>query len=266
MPDPAPIGIFDSGVGGLSVMRIMRAMLPYEDMIYFADSAYCPYGTRPPEITRKRAIALCQFLISRGAKLVVVACNTASSASLNELRKLYPIPIVGMEPALKPAAAITRNKKIGILATGATISGERFGSLVKRYGNGIDIISQPCPGLVELVEAGEINGARTEEMLKLYLDPLIKEGVDTVVLGCTHYPFLRPMIESMLGNRIQVIDTGEAVARRVIQVLKENDLNTPDQKPGIEIFYTSGQPEEVKKVIQKLWLDNDVTVAKVHIK
>jgi len=266
MPSPAPIGIFDSGVGGLSVMQKIRDILPSEDLIYFADSAYCPYGNRSPEWVYNRTVALSKFMISQGVKLIVVACNTASSASLNELRKLYTIPIVGMEPALKPAASLSKNKKIGILATCVTITGERYNSLIKRYGNGVKVISQPCPGLVELVEAGEINGPEAEQKLKLYLDSLVEEGVDTIVLGCTHYPFLRPLIQSMVGNGVQVIDTGEAVARRVVQVLREHDLATPDQNKGTEIFFTSGRAEKVKKAIEKLWSNGYVDVQKVKIR
>ncbi len=264
MPCPAPIGIFDSGVGGLSVMQKIRELLPYEDLIYFADSAYCPYGVRPPETVHYRTSALCDFMISQGVKLIVVACNTASSASLNKLRQIYNIPIVGMEPALKPAAKITNNKKVGILATGVTIAGERFHSLIGRYANGIKVVSQPCPGLVELVEEGEVEGKRAEEMLKMYLSSLINENVDTIVLGCTHYPFLRPLIESIVGDQVKVIDTGEAVARRVTQVLMENDLNTPGTIAGSEKFYTTADPGKVYKVIKRLW-NREITVKKAPV-
>ncbi|MTI85199.1 MAG: glutamate racemase [Firmicutes bacterium] len=253
MSSPAPIGIFDSGVGGLSVMQKIRELLPQEDLIYFADSAYCPYGICPPELVHNRTLALCEFMVSLGVKLVVVACNTASSASLNKLRELHSIPIIGMEPALKPASHITKNKRVGILATGVTIAGERFNSLIKRYANGIKVISQPCPGLVELVEAGETNGEKVDQMLKLYLDSLIKENVDTVVLGCTHYPFLNPVIKMIVGDGVEVIDTGEAVAKWVSQVLKKEDLKTPHINPGTERFYTTGEPEKVQEVITKLW-------------
>lgn len=265
MPSPAPIGVFDSGVGGLSVMLKIRNILPSEDIIYFADSAYCPYGTRPPEIIHHRTMALSEFMVSKGVKIIVVACNTASSAGLNELRQQYTIPIVGMEPALKPAAELTKNKKVGILATGVTLAGERYSSLVKRYANGIKVVSQPCPGLVELVEAGEINGPKAERMLKSYLNSLIRENVDTIVLGCTHYPFLRPLIESIVDNEVQVIDTGEAVARRVSQVLDDNDLAAPAKRNGKEDFFTSGEPEKVKKVMERLWPNGEININKVHI-
>ncbi|MCF8011830.1 MAG: glutamate racemase [Clostridiales bacterium] len=258
MPDPNPIGIFDSGVGGLSVMQIIRCKLSPENIIYFADSAYCPYGERPPEKVRQRAIHLCNFLIKQGAKIVVVACNTASSAVLNELREIYKIPIIGMEPALKPAAAITCNGKIGILATGLTINGERFNSLVQRFGKDINVVTQPCPGLVELIENGETNSTKVRSMLETYLQPLIKEEVDTLVLGCTHYPFLRSLIQSILDPGIKIIDTGEPVAKRVSQILNENSLNAPEKKaPGNIKIYTTGKPEKVEKVVKSLLeLDN----------
>lgn len=253
MPNTAPIGVFDSGVGGLSVMLQIRDLLPAENIIYIADSAHCPYGTRPPKVIHQRTMALSKFLISQKVKTIVIACNTASSASLNRLRELYKIPIIGMEPALKPAAQLTKNKKIGILATGATLAGKRYNSLMRRYGNGVTIVSQPCPGLVELVESGQIEGPEAKIILKKYINPLIKENIDTIVLGCTHYPFLRPLIESITGRGVHVIDTGEAVAKRVKNILTENNLLNPNQKRGYEKFFTSGDVKKVHAVMQKLW-------------
>lgn len=262
MPDSSPIGIFDSGIGGMSVMEKIRRLLPAEDIIYFADSAYCPYGNRSPEIVRNRAISICDFMVSNGVKMVVVASNTTSSAGLDELRKIYSIPIIGMEPAVKPAAEVTKNKKVGILATGVTLAGERYNSLLNRYGNGITVFSQPCPGLVELVEAGEVDTIEARAMLNLYLKPLINEGVDTIVLGCTHYPFLRPLVESILGNGVKVIETGDAVARHVVQILKEHNISTPNNGTGKETFYTSGNVETVRKVIKKFWFSKNSIVVK----
>ncbi len=266
MTNPNPIGIFDSGVGGVSVLKEIRNLSNTEDLIYFADSAHCPYGFKSPEEIRSRIIKITRFMLEHKAKLIVAACNTASIAGLDFLRKIFNVPIVGMEPAIKPAAALTQNGKVGVLATGVTISGDRFNSLLERYANGIEVFRVACPGLVEQVEQGLINEPETIAMLKVFLKPLIDAGVDTIVLGCTHYPFLRHQVEAIAGPSVQVIDTGNAVARRVVQVLSEenllNDVSTPK---GQEQFYTSGEPEHVGKVIAKLWGDNSVKVKKMKL-
>lgn len=249
----------------MSVMQKIREFLPHEDLIYFADSAYCPYGIRSPELVHDRAVAICGFLVSLGVKIVVVACNTISSVSLNELRRLHQLPIVGMEPAVKPAAAATKNKKVGIMATGITISGQRLENLLKRYGHGIEVVTQPCPGLVELVEDGKLEGLQVKDILRHYLQPLQDKGIDTLVLGCTHYPFLRPVIEEILGTGVQIIDTGEPVARRVVQVLRENNIIGDREKRSSETFYTSGHPGKVEEVIGKLWPYGRVNVKKAEV-
>ncbi len=253
MPDPRPIGVLDSGVGGLSVLKEIRQLLPGENIIYYADSAYCPYGLRSPAEIISRSIKICDFLLSRGAKILVVACNTASVAGLDIFRQKYGVPIIGMEPAIKPAAEATRNGKIGVLATGVTISGNRFYSLLERYQNGSKVYSQPCPGLVELVECGLCDSPETVELLKKYLVPLLDAGVDTIVLGCTHYPFLKDSIRMIAGPQVKVIDTGEAVARQLCRVLARYGLENPGGKKCLETFYTSGKPEIVGPVIKKLW-------------
>lgn len=260
MTQRQPIGVFDSGVGGLSVAKEIRQLLPLEDLIYYADSAYCPYGDKDPEIIRQRERSIVEFLLSQGAKLIVVACNTASSTGLEELRKLFNVPIVGMEPGVKPAVAATRNGKIGVLATGVTIGGNRFASLVQRYAENTKVITQPCPGLVELIEHGKLEEPETEEFLKGFLQPILDQGADTVVLGCTHYPFLRPMIERLAGPGIAVIDTGAAVAKQVCKVLGENNLAVQEGPQGTEQFFTSGNQDEVEKVIGSLWIRDHVQV------
>lgn len=265
MSNPGPIGLFDSGVGGLSVMREIRLLLPTEDLLYFADSAHCPYGIKPPEAIRQRAIAICDFLISNGVKIIVVACNTMSIVGLDFMRDIYKIPIVGIEPAVKPAAAATQNGKIGILATNVTIAGDRFNSLVQRFGEGLEVMTQPCPGLVELVETGNSDSPEAETLMHRYLDPLLDRGIDTVVLGCTHYPFLRPLVESIAGPKITIIDTGEAVARQTTRILSQYQLSSPMEEPGHEYFYTSGNPEKVTQVIKRLWGDPDAKVRRVNI-
>jgi len=246
-------------------MREVRSLLPSENFIYYADSAYCPYGAKPPEVIRARAFAICDFLLSRGAKMIVIACNTTSITALDDVRKRFRVPVVGTEPAVKPAAAVTRNGKVGVLATMVTLSGERFNTLVDRYGCGVQVYTQPCPGLVELVESGGFQKPEAEEMLGRYLEPLLARGVDTIVLGCTHYPFLRPLVEKMVGKDVAVIDTGKAVARQVARVLKEHGLLNAGQEAGWELFYTSAGPAEVEPVVRLLWGRPDLAVERVKV-
>ncbi|GAB6157045.1 glutamate racemase [Desulfotomaculum varum] len=260
MTQRQPIGIFDSGVGGLSVAREIRKLLPLEDLLYYADTAYCPYGEKDPAIIRQREKNIVKFLLSKGAKLIVVACNTASSAGLEELRNLFAVPIVGMEPGVKPAVAASRNGTIGVLATGVTIAGDRFAALVKRYAEHTRVITQPCPGLVELIESGKLAEPETEKVLKDFLQPMLEQGADTIVLGCTHYPFLRPLIERLAGPDVAVIDTGAAVAKQVQKVLFEHNLAVQEGLPGSEQFFTSGNPPEVAKVMRTLWLHDNLQV------
>lgn len=260
-----PIGIFDSGVGGLSVAREIRRLLPAEDLLYFADSAYCPYGTKKPEDIFARSVSVSRFLIHNGAKMLVVACNTASVAGLDRLREIFDVPIVGMEPAVKPAAEATRNACVGVLATGVTLTGDRFSTLLKKFASDINVVTQPCPGLVELVESGKLNGPETEELLNKYLHPLLSQGVDTVVLGCTHYPFLRKAIQEKSGAGITIIDTGEAVARQVVRVLSANGLLRKNERPGRCSFFTSGDPRAVGSVIKRLLNETDIVVDEIDI-
>lgn len=246
-------------------MKEARALLPSEDFIYFADSAYCPYGDKPPEVLRKRAFAICDFLLERGTRLIVIACNTISIAALDDVRRYVSVPVVGIEPAVKPAVSATRNGKIGVLATGVTLAGERFNALVRRYGRGIEVYTQPCPGLVELVESGNWERPEAEIMLERYLGPLLARGVDTVVLGCTHYPFLRPLVEKLAGGGVTVIDTGRAVARQIKNVLEASGLASGKTAPGTERFFTSARPEVVEPVVRALWGDPGLAVERAEI-
>lgn len=260
MPQHDPIGLFDSGVGGVSVMREVRRLAPNEHIVYFADQGYCPYGGRPEAEVRQRAFQIADFLLDRGAKLLVVACNTASIAALDELRERHPqVPIVGMEPAVKPAAAATTNGRIGVLATTVTLHGERFASLLRRYAEDVAVFSQPGTGLVERVEAGQLDTAETRAHLGDLLRPLQEAGVDTLVLGSTHYPFLRPAIERIMGPQVTVIDTGVAVARQTVRVLSRNHLGNPSREPGWEQFYSSGELAIVAPALTRLW-DGPITV------
>ncbi len=254
MPHAGPLGLFDSGLGGLSVMREVRRLLPAEDLLYFSDSAHCPYGSRAEEFVRQRVLHIAGFLRDEGAKLLVVACNTASIAALDALRARWPdLPIVGMEPAVKPAAAATRSGRIGVLATTVTLHGERFASLLRRFAQGVEVVSLPGVGLVERVEAGEVDTPATVAWLGQLLAPLRDAGVDTLVLGSTHYAFLRPAIERVLGPHVTVIDTGPAVARQAQRRLEELGLASRNDRPGREAFYTSGDPLAVGPVLARLW-------------
>lgn len=266
MPTSAPIGVFDSGVGGLSILIEIRKTLPAEDLLYLADTSHCPYGVKPLEEIRERVLAVSEYLMALGAKAIVVACNSASVAGLDHVREVHPeIPIVGVEPAVKPAHDRTRSGKIGVLATDMTLSGERFSLLVEKYGTGIEVYTQPAPGLVELVEAGKLDGAETEQVLKKYLTPLFEKGVDTLVLGCTHYPFLKPVIARIAGPDIEILDTGAAVARQTAKVITQKQLAKEGLGPGRTVFYTSGDPREVSEVIRLLWIEPVGTVLKAEV-
>jgi glutamate racemase len=243
------IALFDSGLGGLSVLRELRALLPQHDMLYLADTAYCPYGPRPVAELRARVLAIGRWLLAQGAGLLVVACNTASSVALELLRAALPIPVIGMEPGLKPAAMATRNGSVGVLATSNTLAGERFAALVERYADGVELITQPCPGLVEQVEAGDLGGPATRALVQRYVAPLLARGVDVLVLGCTHYPFLRPLIAEAAGPGVTIVDTGPAVARQVARVAAERGLPAGQ---GARRFWTTGDPAVVAPLLRRL--------------
>ena len=219
-----PIGIFDSGVGGISLLKAFRRILPAVNLLYYADSGHCPYGGKPREAITERAIAITDFMLAREAKMVVVACNTATIAAVETLRESYPLPFVGMEPAVKPAVATSRSGIVGVLATGAALAGDKFHKLLAQHAGGVRIITQPCPGLVECVERGDLSGEEPRALVQRYTAPLIAQGADVLVLGCTHYPFLRPLIADVVGPKITLIDTGEAVARQVQRVLEREGL------------------------------------------
>lgn len=248
-----PIGVFDSGVGGLSVLRPLHALLPHEHLIYLADSAHMPYGDKPPEAVRARVLAVAAALLALGCKALVVACNTATAAAIGELRARHALPIIGMEPGIKPAVARTRSGVVGVLATASTVHSARFAHLTERFGHGARLLIQPCPGLVEQVERGHLLGGDTETLLRRYLAPLLERGADTLVLGCTHYPFLLPLIEGIAGPDVTVIDTGPAVARQVQRQLTAHDLLNPTSTAGTLRFFTSGPVAEQQTVLSRLW-------------
>ncbi len=242
MQQSAPIAVFDSGIGGLSVLRHIRALLPHESVIYIADQKHVPYGPRSATELIQLSKAVSRFLLSQQVKLVVVACNTATAAALPALREQFPvIPFVGMEPAVKPAARQTKSGKVGVLATVQTLSSERYASLMHRFAGHVQVFENPCVGLVELIEAGEITANGTEELLRSCLQPMLAAGVDTVVLGCTHYPFVLPMIEEIVGTAVTIIDPAPAVARQTVRVLQKQQLHTHTDGSPIIRMVTTGE-------------------------
>lgn len=251
MTDPRPVAVFDSGVGGLSVWREVVRLLPHESTIYLADAAWCPYGGRPVVQVRRRAEKALEWLVARGVKAVVVACNTASAAALTQLRSRFSLPIVGIEPPIKPAAAITRTGCIVALATPLTARSRRLHGLVARFAGGARVLVQPCPDLVPLVEAGEVDSPRAEHLLRKYMGPALARGADVVALGCTHYTFLLPAIRRVCGPGVETVDPAPAVARQLARVLAseglENDVGTPRHT-----FFTTGDPGSLAGALRSL--------------
>lgn len=248
-----PIGVFDSGVGGLSVLRQIRRLLSTEDLLYVADTAWVPYGPRPPEQIRERSRILTGWLVERGVKLVVVACNTATAAAVASLREQFAVPIIGMEPAVKPAAAATRNGVVGVLATAGTLKSTRYAALLARFAENIEVISRPSPELVELVEHGDIGSPHAQAVVHDCVAPLLEHGADTLILGCTHFPPLRTLIEAAAGPGVAVIDTGGAVARQVQRRLAETGQLRSTKQTGRVRILTTGPVEPVLPAIRALW-------------
>ena len=252
MASNAPVGVFDSGVGGLSVLREIRQLLPHESLLYVADSGHVPYGEKSAEYIRERSRTIAEFLLGQGAKALVLACNTATVAAVAELRERYPtLPLVGMEPAVKPAAAATRSGQVGVLATTGTLKSAKFAALLDRFAGDVRVITQPCPGLVECVEAGELDSAATRELLRGYVEPLLAEGCDTLILGCTHYPFLKPLLRELVPASVSLIDTGAAVARQ-LQRLLEREQMLADGPAEPTRYWSSGEPERMRRVLPLL--------------
>lgn len=249
----APIGVFDSGLGGITVMQELVKRLPQEDFLYVADSGHCPYGGKSAEEITDRARAITEALLARGAKLIVVACNTATIAAIETLRADYPVSFVGMEPAVKPAAARTYSGVIGVLATGAALAGEKLHKLIREHAGGVRVITQPCPGLVERVELGDLNGPQTRQLVERYTQPLLESKADVLVLGCTHYPFLRPLIAEVVGPRVVIMDTGEAVSRRTEALLLAEGLLVASPLPGKVQWFSTGDADATAVVASRLW-------------
>jgi glutamate racemase len=249
----SPIGIFDSGVGGLSVLRAVRAQMPGEPILYVGDQVHIPYGPRPMGQIRDFSEAITGFLLDRGAKIIVVACNTASAAALKFLRETFPhISFVGMEPAVKPAAEHTQTGKVGVLATPATFQGALYASVVERFANGVELFQNTCSGLVQQIEQGNLDGVETRRILEEALHPMLEKNIDTVVLGCTHYPFVIPLIEEIVGKSVRVIDPAPAVARQIRKVLEEKGLERDVNGLGEIKLFTSGNVEELRSLMPRL--------------
>ena len=261
-PFQAPaIGIFDSGVGGLSVLRAVRSLLPCHPLIYLADQAHVPYGAHSREEVRAFSEGITRFLLEKGAQIIVVACNSASAAALHPLRESLPeVPFVGMEPAVKPAAAATQSGVIGVLATPVTFQGELYASVVERFARDVKVLQDACPGLVQQIEAGQLNSPETRAILERALNPMLAQGADTVVMGCTHYPFVIPLIEEIAGPSVQVIDPAPAVARQTSRMLESRELLVKNcaQPAGITL-YTTGDPYLMEEMLPTL-LRKDLVV------
>lgn len=271
----APIGVFDSGVGGLSVLRHIQAQLPDEDLMYIADAGFAPYGNKSEQVVAERSLAVARFLIEHGAKAIVVACNTATVAAIKLLRAHFPdMPIVGVEPGLKPAAAASRNGTIGVLATEVTLAGEKFLLLREQISNASQarFLLQGCPGLVEQIELGEFDSAATDAMLQKFIVPLLERGADTLVLGCTHYPFVRASIERIVAQaterEVVLVDTGDAVARQLARLLAAaGSLNPGDgQHAQLQAFTTASATALSVAFSGLLGLDQEVKEVQIDSK
>ncbi|CAG4900347.1 Glutamate racemase [Paraburkholderia saeva] len=262
----APVGIFDSGLGGLSVLRAVRAQLPGESIVYVADSLYAPYGERDDDFIADRTLAIGQWLVEQGAKVLVVACNTATAQSIALVRERLPIPLIGVEPGVKPAALQSKTRVAGVLATQVTLRSARFQDLLQRYAADCRFLCQPGHGLVQAVERCDVGSAELRALLQNYLQPMLDAGADTLVLGCTHYPFLDAAIRDIVGDRLTLIDTSVAIARQLERVLDQQGLRTasgtgPALAPR---FFSTSDGTHLQQLAETL-LDLAAPVERVHI-
>ena len=248
------IGIFDSGSGGLSVLREILKILPEEKYFYYADNAFCPYGEKTPEFIQSRGREITDFLLGKGADIIVVACNTATAAAIATLRKEYPVKFIGMEPAVKPAALSSESGVIGVLATAGTLKGSKYLTTKGLYEDNVKIVEHVGKGFVELVESGELDGPQTEKVVRESLQPLLDEGADRIVLGCTHYPFLREVIQRIAGPSVQVIDPAPAVARHLKDVMIEEALIKKDGGPALPdiTLAASGDDSSARSLLERI--------------
>lgn len=246
----SPIGIFDSGIGGTTIWREIKKLLPNEQTIYVADSLNAPYGNKTREDIQQLSIAATNYLLEQECKIIVVACNTATTNAIKLLRDSYNVPFIGIEPAIKLAALKTQTKVVGVLATKGTLASELFHKTSEMYANGIKVIEQEGKGLVQLIEEGKINSEETMQLLGKYLRPMVEAGVDSLVLGCTHYPYLIPQIKKLVPQTLQIIDSGEAVAKQTKAVLEQENLLSAEVKPVLnDVFYTTGKVALLKSFL-----------------
>ncbi len=250
----APVlGVFDSGVGGLSVLRALRAQLPAAHLLYVADQAHIPYGRRSRDEIVTFAHGITRFLLNQGAEVVVVACNTATAAAIDALRASFPqVPFVGIEPAIKPAARKTRSGVIGVLATQTTFRLPRYAALVQRFARPLQVLQDPCPGLVERIEAGDLDGPAVRAILKRALGPMLRRGADVLVLGCTHYPFVEPLLRSLVGPRVAILDPAPAVARRAAHLLRQQGRALAMSEHGRVRFFTTATADRLANAVTRL--------------
>lgn len=248
-----PIGVFDSGLGGISVLREIHRLLPAEHLIYVADSAHAPYGAKTSDYIRARSKQVADFLLEQDVKVLVVACNTATVHAVAYLRETLPIPVVGIEPAVKPAARLTQTGVIGVLATQQTVNSPRLQHLIRDYASGVRVITQACPGLVEHVEAGDFSSTAVRQLLKHYTLPLLDAGVDTLVLGCTHYPFLAEALVDATHGKMTILETSTPVTHQLMRVLEQEGLRCPQTGQGSVQFFSSKADQQHVNSIQTLW-------------
>ncbi|MCK5809965.1 MAG: glutamate racemase [Cocleimonas sp.] len=249
-----PIGVFDSGVGGLSVLHEIHKLLPHEELIYIADSQHAPYGDRSIQHVQSRSQKIADFLLTKNIKALVVACNTATAEAVDLLREQLSIPVIGLEPAIKPGVKISKTGVIGVLATQRTIQSERLYSLTIKHAPHTKVIAQACPGLVEKVEANHLDRYDTRLLIKKYTAPLLEQNADAIILGCTHYPFLSKTIRMIVGKEIQLIETGKPVARQLQRILRQQHLFNSRNHRGMIQFYNSSDLNQHKNTMQQLWL------------
>lgn len=243
-----PIGLFDSGIGGTSIWREIHALMPNENTIYLADSKNAPYGLKSKDEIIALSCKNTEFLLEKNCKIIVVACNTATTNAIKELRAKYNVPFIGIEPAIKPAALQSKTQTIGILATKGTLNSELFHKNVANHPD-VKIIEQIGHGLVQLIENGDKDSAEMEDLLKSYLDPMVQNNIDYLVLGCSHYPYLIPQIKKIIPQHIKIIDSGEAVAKQTQKILEQNQLLNVSNKKSSQIFYTNSEPEVLKNIL-----------------
>jgi glutamate racemase len=252
-----PIAVIDSGIGGMSTLNYISATLPSENIIYIADSNYAPYGGKSEQEITARMLKIFDFLLVKKTKLFVLACNTATAASITKLREIYRYPIIGMEPAIKPASLITKNNEVGVLATAGTLKSAKFAALLDTQSHGdINFYTQPCKGIVEYIENGDTSSEELKKLLISYLKPLLEKNIDTLVLGCTHYWFIRDLIEEIIGKQIMIIDTNQAVANQINNTLINLNICNKNTSGHVE-FWSNSKNKNTKEIILKYWNRND---------